>query len=95
MRERLVTRTISETTVTVLGLDVSQGKAVTNIFTIAGEHNAESALKVIKKQYEDDNYKPVSVVSYNVDEKLYGMTEQEFIEHAKILPPRKIYGAEE
>ena len=37
---------------------------------------------------EADTVKAVHIVSTEQVETLYGMTEQDFMEHAKVLPPR-------
>lgn len=48
----------------------------------------EKLLKKVKEVLETETLKPVHIVDKEEIETLYGMTEQEFIEHAKILPPR-------
>lgn len=95
-RERMVTRTVSETKAQVMGLQISAGAAVTKEVTLAGAYdNAGEVLKAVKKYHETDDYKPVTVLAYETVEKLYGMTEQEFLSHAKLLPPRKVYGEQD
>ena len=46
-------------------------------------------MKKIVPIVESDTVKAVHVQSVTTEETLYGMTEQEFIEQAHILPPRK------
>ena len=45
-------------------------------------------MKHVKAVLENENVKPVHVLSTEEVETLYGMSEQEFITLAKIMPPR-------
>lgn len=54
----------------------------------------EKLLKKTKEVLETETLKPVHVVDKEEIETLYGMTEQEFIKHAKILPPRSLSSEE-
>jgi hypothetical protein len=88
-RERMVTRTITETTVKAMGVNVETAQVDIVEYTLSGEYPDNSTiLKVLKKNYENDNYKIVNIENVKTEEKLYGMTEQKFIELAKELPPR-------
>ena len=51
----------------------------------------KAVLKAARNVIETDTIKVISVVSTETEETLYGMTEQEFIDHARVLPPRKVY----
>ena len=85
----MVTRTITTTKVNVMCLDINAGEPCNREVTVSRTYNDdESLLKVVKPLIETDTIKPVHIVDKEVIETLYGMTEQEFIEHAKILPPR-------
>lgn len=88
-RERMVTRTITETKVKAMGVNVETAQVDIVAYTLSGEY-ADNAtiLKVLKKNYENDSYKIVNIEDVKTEEKLYGMTEQQFIELAKELPPR-------
>ena len=48
----------------------------------------KALLKKARPLVETDTIKAVHVVDTEEVETLYGMTEQEFIENAQILPPR-------
>lgn len=49
----------------------------------------EKLLKKVKEVLETENLKPVHIVDKEEIKTLYGMTEQEFIKHAEVQPPRK------
>ena len=90
----MVTRTINFTEVTALTVDVVAQSTATQVYTLSGTYaENEKLIKALKKEYESDTIKIVSVLSTEVQEKLYGMTEQEFMSLAKVLPPRKIYNS--
>mgnify|MGYP003289774074 CR=1 FL=1 len=95
-RIAMVTRTINFTEVTALTVDVVAQSTATHVYTLSGTFTENDKLiKALKKEFETDTIKVVSVLSTTVNEKLYGMTEQEFMSLAKVLPPRKIYGADD
>lgn len=95
-RIKMVTRTVSETLAEVMGLHISTATPETKTLTIAGEFDDNtSVLKAVKAAYETEDFKIAAVLSFQTEEKLYGMTEQEFLSHAKLLPPRKIYNTED
>ena len=91
-RIAMVTRTINFTQVTALTVDVVAQATATQVYTLSGTFaDNEKLIKALKKEYESDTIKVVSVISSEVQEQLYGMTEQEFMSLAKVLPPRKTY----
>lgn len=95
-RIAMVTRTINFTEVTALTVDVVAQATATQVYTLSGTFSDnEKLIKALKKEFETDTTKVVSVISTDVQEKLYGMTEQEFMSLAKVLPPRKIYNSQE
>ena len=88
-RERMVTRTVVVTEVGVMGVDVNTCEVSIQNIEISGSYaDFESALKVIKKQYETETFKCVAVQHMTEKEVLYGMSEIDFIKMAKVLPPR-------
>lgn len=91
-RERMVTRTIIITKGTMLGLNIETKEAATETFSIPGKHTGQEALKKLQKDYIDKLFQPVAVTEYTNDEVLYGMSESDFLKHAKALMPRKKYG---
>lgn len=95
-RIAMVTRTINFTQVTALTVDVVAQATATQVYTLSGTFSDNDKLiKALKKEYESDTIKVVSVISSEVQEQLYGMTEQEFMSLAKVLPPRKTYNSTE
>lgn len=88
-RARKVTRTISSTKVIVMCVDTETAKVNNYEVEIAGVYSDEKKLmKAVSKVVETETLKPVSVVSTEVIETLYGMDEQKFMEMAEVLPPR-------
>lgn len=88
-----VTRTIKTTIVTVLCLDIVNGEPFNERVTLPRTYKDEKAmLKEVEKVINNDTQKAVHIVDFTVEEKLYGMSEQKFIETADELPPRKEYG---
>lgn len=88
-----VTRTIKTTNVNVLCLDIVNGEPFNEQVTLSRTYKDEKAmLKEVEKLINNDTQKAVHIVGFTVEEKLYGMSEQKFIETADELPPRKDYG---
>lgn len=88
-RSRKVTRTIYSTKVVVMCVDTQTAVVENYEVTIAGVYSDDKKLmKAATKEVETATLKPVSVVSTEVIETLYGMDEQKFIEMAEVLPPR-------
>ena len=91
----MVTRTIITTKVNVMCLDVEHGEPCNRTITVPRTYKDEKALlKKVKSLIETDTLKAVYVVDTEEIETLYGMTEQDFNEHAEFLPPRKDYTEE-
>lgn len=87
-----VTRTIQTTKANIMCLNIEKGEPFTQEVTLPRTYNDDKAiLKAAEKVINSDTVKAVHVVSAEVQETLYGMTEQRFIELADILPPRKEY----
>lgn len=88
-RVPMVTRTIVATKANVMCLDVEKGEPFNQVVTVPRTYKDNDALlKKVKEVAETDVVKCVHVVDVEQQETLYGMTEQEFIEHAHVLPPR-------
>ena len=86
----MVTRTIITTKATALCLNLETAEPYNETITLSGTFKSKKdVLKAFSKVYdEDDVKKAVSIVDYKEEETLYGMTEQEFLEIAKVLPKR-------
>lgn len=90
-RVAMVTRTIITTKANVMCLDVEQGEPFNKVVILPRTYKDENTmLKQVKKVVDTETVKAVHIVDSEVVETLYGMTEQEFIEHAEVLPPRKV-----
>lgn len=88
-RVPMVTRTIVATKVNVMCLDVQAGEPFNKVVTVPRTYkDNEALLKKVKPLIETDTVKAVHIVDSEEIETLYGMTEQEFIQYAKVLPPR-------
>lgn len=95
-RMKMVTRTVSMTVCEVMMVDVTTATVSNGEVELTGTFDTkENALKAIKKLYETDTIKYVTVNSMFTDEVLYGMTEEMFISCATKLPPRKVYESAE
>ena len=90
-RVPMVTRTITITKVNVLCLDIETGEPCNKSAVVPRTYkDDETLLKKVKEVLETETLKPVHVVSKEEIETLYGMPEQVFIEHAKVLQPRTV-----
>lgn len=88
-KESMVTRTIQTTKVNTLCLNIVEGKPFDKEITLPRTYKDDAAiLKMVKKLVDTDTVKAVAIKSAEVQETLYGMTEQKFIELAQVLPPR-------
>lgn len=88
-RVPMVTRTITSTKAIVMCLNIEQGEPCNVSVAVPRTYkDEESLLKKIKPMVETDTVKAVHIVSTEQVETLYGMTEQDFMEHAKVLPAR-------
>lgn len=88
-RARKVTRTISSTKVVVMCVDTESAKVDNYEVEIAGVYSDDKKLmKAVTEEVETVTLKPVSIISKEVVETLYGMDEQKFMEMAEVLPPR-------
>ena len=85
-RKRMVTRTITFTTVKATVYDIASDEIKTVEYKFSGELSSDVALKVITKEHM--GVRPLKVNDVTVQEKLYGMSEEKFIELAEIIPDR-------
>lgn len=89
-RKKMVTRTVQTTEVILLALDVETAEPQNISVKLAGTFkDKSSALKASKKVAETETLKLVQVVGMEVQEALYGMSEDDFLNYAQILEPRK------
>lgn len=95
-RERMVTRTISSTIYKVMTVNTETCEVQVLPYTTSEEFlDDDKALKHLRKKHETDTVKLVKIESVETTEQLYGMTEIEFMQYAKLLPPRGSKGGVE
>lgn len=89
MKKPMVTRTILTTEVTVLCLDLIKAEPFNKTVTLPRTYKDEKAImKKVSAIIDTDEVKAVHVVDTKVNETLYGMTEEQFISMAEVLPSR-------
>ena len=89
----MVTRTIQTTTANVLCLNIKEGEPFNKEVVLPRTYKDEkSMMKVVERLINTEDVKAVHIVHTDVNETLYGMTEQEFIAAARVLPDRKVSG---
>lgn len=88
-RQPQVTRTIQTTKCNVLCIDLANEQPFTQEVILPRTYKDErSMMKKIKPIVENDNVKAIHVQNFTVESTLYGMTEEEFISVAHIIPAR-------
>ena len=88
-KERLVTRTFTTTTATVMCANVTTAGIEMKTVTLSRKYDDEKdEMKAVNALLKTATIIPVKVVSREIVEELYGMTEQEFLSIARKLPPR-------
>ena len=87
-RKPMITRTIQSTKVKALCLDLSTQTPEERLFNLPRTYKDDKAiLETLRTEYETDENKVVHVISSEVIETRYGMTEADFMKNAIILPP--------
>lgn len=86
---KMVTRTILSTEVKAVTANLSENVLEEVTYNLPGKiTNKDKAMTILRKQYTTSSRIPTKVVELTICEKLYGMPEETFIEHAVELPPR-------
>lgn len=81
----MVTRTIKSTLVKFLAVNLEDRSTVEMDVNLAGTYkDSDAIMKALKKVY-DEEVKPVQVLDTEEVEKLYGMSEVEFVAHAMVI----------
>ena len=89
-RQPQVTRTIVTTNATVLCLDLIKKEPFEKVVKLPRTYKDEKhMMKKIEEIVNSSEVKAVHVIRTEIEETLYGMSEQKFIETAEILPIRK------
>lgn len=93
-RERMVTRTVSTTTIEVLVINIETSEVGTKHFVLGQNMVKDEKTMLSNAQAMLDTetgnalWKCVAVKNVKEEETLYGMTESDFVKYAKVLPPR-------
>ena len=88
-RQRMITRTVGITRITAVVLNVNTLDSHVQTFTASGKYEqGTKELKSLLASKNTDDLMWIKAESVVYEEKLYGMTEEEFLTHAKELPPR-------
>lgn len=88
-RVPMVTRTVTTTKVNAMCVDTTKGEVCNRITTLPRTYNDDvKLLKKVKEQLETAELKVVQIVDKTENETLYGMSEQDFINSAKVLTDR-------
>ena len=88
-RTPMITRTVTTTKAKVLCINLEDEKSFVQEVVLPRTYKDErSMLKRIRPLVESDTIKVVHVQNTETVETLYGMSEQQFIDTASILPPR-------
>ena len=88
-KEKLITRTMITTHVNVIMYDDAEKSTFEMPHNIVGKVSKDVALEILHDTFDTDTLKVVMVNTMDYVEKLYGVTESEFMAIAKELPPRK------
>lgn len=90
MRVPQVTRTIPTTVCKLFCVNTEDRTTFEQSITLPRTYKDESKMmKAVENVLAGEPIKAVSILGYEVKETLYGMSEQEFIQHAQVLPPRE------
>lgn len=92
-RERMVTRTVITTMVDVLVINIDTAETGTKTFVLTqnmvkDEKTMLNNAQVMLENECGEMWKAVATKNIKEEETLYGMTEQDFLKYAKVLPPR-------
>lgn len=83
MKEKLITRTIVTTKVTVLGVNATIGETENRTYLVPGAITDQAkALKLAIKQNTEPEFVPALVVDLAQAEQVYGLEISKFMEHA-------------
>lgn len=87
-RQRMVTRTVEVNTASVMTLNTETAEVRIIDYKLGALPNNVDVLKILKKMYETDTIKLCAIKEFSTETVLYGMPEEQFIQLARVLPPR-------
>ena len=84
--ERMVTRTIQKKVYVVKVYDMISDTVNTSEFILTDKvKDNDVALKMLKKRYDGDSIQILKIVDTKIEEKLYAMSEVDFLRYAHIV----------
>lgn len=87
-RQRMVTRTVEINKFSIMTLNTETAEVRVIDYTLGALDKNADVMKILKKAYETDTLKLCAITEHTSETLLYGMTEEDFIANAKILPAR-------
>lgn len=88
-KDKLVTRSIDWTEVSMLGFNIETSAAETRTFTVPAKIKDEAKMKdYIAKHNDDENFTPVKVMEIITKSELRGMPESVFIANSTPIESR-------
>ena len=88
MREKMVTRTVAQTRISMVGLNLETMKPETTLeYLPVEERDDAKLLKLAHKLFDTDTFKVVTVQFDGLKETLYGVPEAKFLQIAVELDP--------
>lgn len=92
-RERMVTRTVVTTMVDVLVINIETAETAIKGFVLTqnmvkDEKTMLNNSQAMLEKECGEMWKAVAIKNAKEEETLYGMSEQDFLKFAKVLPPR-------
>ena len=88
--ERMITRTIVTSSVTVKVYNDETDELTTTTLDITGKISNDELLKCCENRLNGSNLKVLKIMNVETTEKLYGVTEAAFMAIAVEIPPRTI-----
>ena len=86
---RKITRTFIFTVADVVMYNETNDNVFTDVETLIGKMDVKQAKKALGEKYNDTCVSIVKVTNVSYVEKLYGITEEDFLLKAVEMPPRK------
>lgn len=89
-RPKMITRTVKYTVATFMTLDINTAEPSNVVFKLPGLYKTEKGMLDAVAPLLPENIRAVAVVDQAIDEKLLGIPESVFLEHAcEIAKPAK------
>lgn len=90
---KMVTRTVKTYVVNAILFD-EETEGVDSATLFVEYHKGMTYKDIAKAATKENGVQVLKVISAEVSEVLYGMTEETFLKYAEVLPPRSVKGEE-